>query len=318
MKKCFVIMPITTPDSILSKYRGDKEHFIHVYEHLIVPAIEKTGLEAVPPITKGSELIHDEVIKNLISADVVLCDMSSLNPNVFFELGIRTALNKPISLIKDDLTASIPFDISPINYHTYLSGLSIWEIEKEIVDLSNHLINTVEKKGDSNSLWNRFGFNVQAQPIKGREGIEGRLEVLSLQMDGLSRQIEKNNPPRVDTAMFRDFAVDQNRSAVIADLTTLAARAQQFHAKPLTLGGGGNSFATGGNGSGITADAAGLALLASTAFTDNANGTYTVKTAGTATQVVLRGVGKAALSDGTFPVYDMTVTAETQSPTRIN
>ena len=122
----------------------------------------------------------------------------------------------------------------------------------------------------------------------------------------------------VGITMFQDNAGDQNRSAVIADLTTLAAKAQQFYAKPITLGGGGNSFATGGNGSGITADAAGLALLASTAFTNNANGTYTVKTAGSATQVVLRGVGKTALSDGTFPTYDMTVTSQTQAPTKIN
>ncbi len=116
----------------------------------------------------------------------------------------------------------------------------------------------------------------------------------------------------VGITMFQDNAVDQNRSAVIADLTTLAAKAQQYYAKPVTLGGGGNSFV------GLTADATGLGILASVAFTNNANGTYTVKTAGTATTVVLHGVGKTALSDGTFPTYDMTVTQQTQTPTKIN
>ena len=116
----------------------------------------------------------------------------------------------------------------------------------------------------------------------------------------------------VGITMFQDNAVDQNRSAVIADLTTLSAKGQQYYAKPTTLGGGGNSFV------GLTADAAGLALLASTAFTDNANGTYTIKTAGTATTLVLRGIGKTALSDGTFPTYDMTVTSQTQVPAKVN
>jgi hypothetical protein len=68
----------------------------------------------------------------------------------------------------------------------------------------------------------------------------------------------------------------------------------------------------------LTADATGLGLLASTAFTDNANGTYTIKTAGTATTIVLHGVGKTALTDGTFPTYDMTVTSQTQVPSKIN
>ena len=116
----------------------------------------------------------------------------------------------------------------------------------------------------------------------------------------------------VGITMFQDNAVDQNRSAVIADLTTLAAKAQQYYAKPTTLGGGGNSFV------GLTADAPGLGLLASTAFTNNANGAYTIKTAGTATTLVLEGVGKTALSNGTFCTYDMTVTSSTQVPTKVN
>ena len=116
----------------------------------------------------------------------------------------------------------------------------------------------------------------------------------------------------VGITMFQDNAVDQNRSAVIADLTTLAAKAQQYYAKPITLGGGGNSFV------GLTADATGLGNLASTAFTNNANGAYTIKTAGSATQIVLHGIGKTALSDGTFPSYDMTVTSQTQTPTKLN
>ncbi len=116
----------------------------------------------------------------------------------------------------------------------------------------------------------------------------------------------------VGITLFKDNAVDQNRNAVIADLTTLSAKAQQYNAKPKNQGGGGNSFV------GLTADAPGLALLALTTFTNNANGVYTIKTAGTAATVILHGVGKVALSDGTFPAYDMAVTLKTQTPTKTN
>jgi Tfp pilus assembly protein PilE len=116
----------------------------------------------------------------------------------------------------------------------------------------------------------------------------------------------------VGITMFQDNAVDQNRSAVIADLTTLAAKAQQYYAKPTTLGGGGNSFV------GLTADATGLALLASTAFTNNANGTYTISTAGAAGYVVLQGVGKTALSDDSYCTYTMSVTNQSQFPSKVH
>ena len=63
---------------------------------------------------------------------MVLCDISSLTANVFFELGIRTALNKPVCVVKDELTTRIPFDTGIINHHTYSSSLSAWTLDKDM------------------------------------------------------------------------------------------------------------------------------------------------------------------------------------------
>lgn len=116
----------------------------------------------------------------------------------------------------------------------------------------------------------------------------------------------------VGITMFQDNAVDQNRNMVIADLQTLAAKAQQFYAKPTTLGGGSNSFV-------LLVKPAGIDLLAGAAFIDNANGTYSIETAGTATAVVLKGIGKTALSDGvTFPTYTLQVNATTTLLTKVS
>lgn len=116
----------------------------------------------------------------------------------------------------------------------------------------------------------------------------------------------------VGITMFQDNAVSANRDAVTNDLVTLATKAQQYFRKPSALGGGGNSYVT------LTGDAAGIAILASTAFTNNDNGTYTISTAGTATTVVFTGVGKTALADGSMPTYTCSVTATTYSITKTN
>lgn len=50
---------------------------------------------------------------------MVLCDMSQNNPNVFFELGVRTSVNKPVALVRCDEDSPIPFDVSGVNTHTY-------------------------------------------------------------------------------------------------------------------------------------------------------------------------------------------------------
>ena len=97
-------MPLTTPARYVETYKGDTQHFIHVLGHLFKPAIEAAGLTPITPMSKGSKVIHGDIIRNLETADLVLCDMSILNPNVFFELGIRTALNKSVAMIRDNAT----------------------------------------------------------------------------------------------------------------------------------------------------------------------------------------------------------------------
>jgi len=153
--KCFVIMPITTPASFVEAY-SDSDHFAHILQHLFMPAIEKAGFDTISPKSTGSNLIHADIINNLSNSELVLCDMSILNPNVFFEFGIRCALDKPIALVKDDKTEIIPFDTGIINFHTYCSTPT-WNFSEEIERLSKHIKDSYEKSKGRNALWKYFG-----------------------------------------------------------------------------------------------------------------------------------------------------------------
>src|SRR4051794_9993007 len=108
MKTCFVAMPVTVPSSSQELYEAD--HFDQVYRHLFVPALEELEYKPISPIHIGAEVIQAQIVKNLHESDLVLCDISTLNPNVFFEFGIRTALDKPVCLVADSATVHIPFD----------------------------------------------------------------------------------------------------------------------------------------------------------------------------------------------------------------
>lgn len=116
----------------------------------------------------------------------------------------------------------------------------------------------------------------------------------------------------VGITMFRDNAVSSNRDAMANDLIHIAAKAKHFYRRPSSMGGGGHSFV------GLTADAAGMRMLVTTAFSDNSNGTYTIKTAGTTTSVEISGVGKAPLDDGTFPTLECVITQSGQVITIVN
>jgi len=195
-KTCFIIMPITTPDFMLDKYHDGKEHFKHILDCLFIPSVEKAGYQAIPPIAKGADLIHAEVVHNLETADIVLCDMSCLNPNVFFEFGIRTSLNKPVCVVKDELTEDVPFDAAILNYHEYKSSLEPWYLEAEVEALSKHIVASAERSKNENAVWKYFGLKKVAVPSEGEGGMEAKLDYLITKVDSLSKPIGWLRPMR--------------------------------------------------------------------------------------------------------------------------
>lgn len=188
-KTCFIIMPITTPEPYLEKYRDGVEHFKHVLQCLFIPSVEKAGYEAIAPIAKGSDLIHAEIINNLEQSDLVLCDMSCLNPNVFFEFGIRTSLNKPVCVVKDEHTKRVPFDTGILNHLEYRSTIETWEIEKEIEKLAEHIRTSHERSKGENSLWKYFGLKSEARAYESETGTDAKLDYLTMQMESLRQQV---------------------------------------------------------------------------------------------------------------------------------
>ena len=54
---------------------------------------------------KGSGIINEHIFAKTEDSDLILCDMSSSNQNVFLEMGWAMRTDKPFVLIKDDLTS---------------------------------------------------------------------------------------------------------------------------------------------------------------------------------------------------------------------
>ncbi|WCT78646.1 hypothetical protein [Novosphingobium humi] len=132
---CGIIMPIS---AMPPKY--DTTHWNDV-RRVINKAAEDAGMR--PQIVSDdfeSDVIQSRIIRNLYYNPVVVCDVSGLNPNVMFELGIRITFKKPVVIITDDV-GNIPFDTRVIEHLHYPSGLHIHEtnqfIEKLTIKIKN-------------------------------------------------------------------------------------------------------------------------------------------------------------------------------------
>lgn len=95
--------------------------FDSVYKNLIYPAIEEAGLK---PIRADEEqvggIIHKPMFERLIFCEYAVVDLTTANPNVFYELGVRHAV-KPYStvLLYAEGTKQLPFDIAPLRAIPY-------------------------------------------------------------------------------------------------------------------------------------------------------------------------------------------------------
>lgn len=216
-------MPITTPKDMVERYNGDIDHFLHVMDVLFVPAIETAGMEAVRPIAEGSDLIPARIIKELELADLVLCDISTHNPNVFFELGVRTALNKPTCYVKDGMTDKIPFDTNALNHYTYDPSLAGWTIQEDIERLSQHITTSISGNDGANSLWKFFGLTTTGQRAQStdaerQEWMINEIAAIRETLDNYSTEKDDFDSSIMSRGGSRLFELTKKRDAIIIEM----------------------------------------------------------------------------------------------------
>jgi hypothetical protein len=140
---CFVLMPFGKKPSNTIGLMID---FDAIYKDLIAPAITESGLE---PLRADEEMaggiIHKPMFERLILCEYAIADLTTANPNVFYELGVRYAI-RPWStvLLFAKGIGQLPFDVAPLRALTYIlneEGLptDIEANKREIVKRLKHI-----------------------------------------------------------------------------------------------------------------------------------------------------------------------------------
>ena len=118
MARAFVIRPFGKKED----GSGKELDFEQVHDELIGPALEAANLggSTTGEIVEAGN-IREDMFSLILEADLVVCDITIHNANVFYELGIRHALRKKHTiLIKGEPAAdSTPFDVLTDRYLSY-------------------------------------------------------------------------------------------------------------------------------------------------------------------------------------------------------
>ena len=120
MDKCFVVMGFGIKTDLAT---GRKLNLDKSYNALIKPVVEAKGLECL----RADEIRHAGSIdlpmyNELLTAEVVIADISTANANAFYELGLRHALKPRTTIVISENEMNYPFDLNHIliNKYTHL------------------------------------------------------------------------------------------------------------------------------------------------------------------------------------------------------
>lgn len=122
--KIFVIMPF-------------KEEFEAVFQLFKETFKDDYDFKHAGNLDNQQSILKD-IVKGIYEADAIIADLTGLNANVFYELGLAHALNKKVIIITQDI-GSLPFDIQSYRAREYASHFY------KIDTLTEHLKQTLPK-----------------------------------------------------------------------------------------------------------------------------------------------------------------------------
>ena len=147
-KKCFVVMPFGEKID----HKGQKIQFDTVYKFIIKEVADRVGLECV----RSDEItvagwVHKDMIEHILHDDVVIVDITTLNPNVFYELGIRHALRPSATILLRMKGTKLPFNVRGMRMIEY--GLDIASATKAKTEIEKFIVNGLKTKSNDSLVY---------------------------------------------------------------------------------------------------------------------------------------------------------------------
>ena len=107
------------------------EEFDAIYTDFLKPVLEGAGfsVDRADDIESQQNILRD-VLGKIDQSDLIVADLTTANPNVFYELGFAHALKKPVILITQSIS-DVPFDLKSYRLLEYSTHFARIERAKE-------------------------------------------------------------------------------------------------------------------------------------------------------------------------------------------
>lgn len=225
-RSAFVVMPYgKKKDPRANRFLDCDPAFHRVYR----PLLEDFDAEWIrADLQTDSGIIHSAMLSDLANSDLVLADLSAINFNVAYELGIRHVFAPRSTVLIDPSVTSFkrmapPFDLNMIRTHTFSrspDGVSDEEAEKAIRDLRS-VVATALAAGENDSPCHEwFDLEHIVRPFRPRSGVAQFRRAGKTVRDRVSAATRSADPDRMreeaaNVAAAQEISDDARRACRI-------------------------------------------------------------------------------------------------------
>lgn len=141
LRRCFIVTPIGNDDSSIRRSTDG------LIDAVLTPVLKelKFSIEVAHRINQSGN-INKQVITRLVEYELVIANLTGLNPNVMYELAVRHAAKLPVVALAEKGT-KLPFDIYAERTLTYVNDMAGVEILK--TQLKKHIVTALEDEPDN-------------------------------------------------------------------------------------------------------------------------------------------------------------------------
>ena len=197
---CGLVMPIAaTPNCPASHWREVKDILVDGLQSKFETELVSEELDV--------GVIQGRIVNNLHDNPLVVVDISELNANVMFELGLRLAFDKPTVLVKDEET-DWKFDISPLETLTYPRDLrhsKILEFKKLVRKKALATYEKAVEEGEEFSQYLQHFKKLERKAIPTEQ--VGDMELMISKLNEIQRSLKLSNSISTSTSRNRNRKV---------------------------------------------------------------------------------------------------------------
>lgn len=210
VRKCFVITPIGG-DGSATRRAADG-----LIDAVVEPTLLSLGFEVeVAHRISRSGSITNQVIELLLNVDLVIANLTELNPNVMYELAVRHARRLPTIIIAESGT-KLPFDVSDertIFYSNDMAGTT------ELIDKLRTAVESASSESEPDNPVYRAAKSKVMRDVHATDldsYIIDRINTMERTLERLSEGIERANPAAKYTTSKR---YEYQREKILSAIT---------------------------------------------------------------------------------------------------